>query len=67
MSAVLKEIIRTIAERHAFGTRDYSLTWDGGQFDPSRSVHELIITVADGSHSQGPRPEEIHARHRHRL
>ena len=48
MSARLKELIRTIAERHMFGTRDYSLTWDGGQFDTSRSVHELLITVADG-------------------
>ena len=31
-----------------FGSRDYSLIWDGGQFDTSRSVHELLITVADG-------------------
>jgi hypothetical protein len=50
MSAVLEELIRTIAERHAFRTRDYSLTWDGDQFDPSRSTHDLLITVADGRH-----------------
>jgi hypothetical protein len=50
MSAVLEELIRTIGERYAFRPRDYALTWDGGQFDPSRSTHELLITVADGRH-----------------
>jgi hypothetical protein len=48
MSAVLGELIRAIAERHGFETRDYSLTWDGGEFDPSRSIHDFLITIADG-------------------
>jgi hypothetical protein len=48
MSAVLKELITTIAEQHGFRERDYSLTWDGGQFDPRRSIHELLINIADG-------------------
>lgn len=51
MSAVLGELIRAIAERYGFQARDYSLTWDRGQFDPSRSVHDLLITIADGRQS----------------
>jgi hypothetical protein len=47
----IEELTRAIAERHGFRARDYSLTWDGGHFDRSRSVHELTVARSDGKHA----------------
>ena len=47
----IEELTRTIAERHGFRARDYSLRWDGGHFDRSRDVHELTVATGDGRHA----------------
>jgi len=43
--------IRALATRYGFRERDFSLVWDGGEFEPSRSVHDLDIVAADGRRS----------------
>jgi hypothetical protein len=43
-----EELLTATAERHGFRAGDYSLVWDGGEFDPSRAVHELAIVTGDG-------------------
>jgi len=45
----LEELIIAIGKRHGFVIPDYSLTWDRGQFDPARTVHEVTIVAADGT------------------
>ena len=47
-SIVPHALLQAIAERYGFRTGDYSLVWDGGQFDPSRGVHDLAFVVGDG-------------------
>jgi hypothetical protein len=46
-----EELIKAIAESCGFRPRDFSLIWDGGHLDPSRSTHELVITTGDGRRS----------------
>jgi len=41
-------LVRAVATRHGFRSRDYALIWDQGTFDGTRSVHELAITTRDG-------------------
>lgn len=48
VSIVPDELLMAIAERYGFRDGDYSLAWDGGEFDPSRAMHELAIVTADG-------------------
>jgi len=43
-----EQLLEAIAQRHGFRTSDYSLVWDGGDFDPSRAVHELTNVTGDG-------------------
>lgn len=40
--------VSALGSRYGFRTRDYSLRWDGGQFQSSLEVHELAIVAADG-------------------
>jgi hypothetical protein len=43
-----ERIAMTIAIRYGFRARDFSIAWDGGNFDAGRSEHELVITSNDG-------------------
>jgi hypothetical protein len=43
-----EHLVRAVAARHGFRVHDYALIWDEGEFDPSRPVHELAITMRDG-------------------
>jgi len=43
-----EEFIRSVGARFGFRTGDFSVTWDGGELDFSRTTHELVIKVADG-------------------
>ena len=46
-----EKLVRALANRYGFNSRDYSLIWDDGEFETSRSVHELVIVAADGRRS----------------
>lgn len=46
-SIIPDELLEAIAERYGFRPGDYSLVWDGGEFDPSRAMHELAILTGD--------------------
>ena len=48
-TAELEEVIIAVSKRHGFVIPDYSLTWDRGQFDPARTVHEVTIVAAEGT------------------
>ena len=43
-----EQLARDVAVRHGFRVQDFSLAWDGGNFDACRSEHELLITSRDG-------------------
>jgi hypothetical protein len=43
-----EEFVKALGIRYGFRERDYHMMWDGGEFEPSRSVHELMIAIDDG-------------------
>jgi hypothetical protein len=43
--------IRALATRCGFRDGDFSLVWDDGEFQASRSTHDLAIVTADGRRS----------------
>ena len=43
--------VRALATRYGFRPRDFSLVWDGGEFQVARAVHDLAIVAADGRRS----------------
>jgi hypothetical protein len=43
-----EKLVRDVAVRHGFRSQDFSLVWDGGNFDASRAEHELLIVIRDG-------------------
>ena len=47
-TADLEELIIAVGKRYGFVIPDYSLTWDQGQFDPDRFVHEVTIVTGEG-------------------
>lgn len=51
-SSDLEELIIAAGKRYGFVIPDYSLTWDRGQFDPARFVHEVTIVAADGARAK---------------
>jgi len=44
-----EKIVIAIASRYGLQAHDFSIAWDGGNFEPSRPEHELAITRKDGS------------------
>jgi hypothetical protein len=46
--AAAEQFVKSVATRHGFRSNDFSITWDGGDFDASRDEHELVITSKDG-------------------
>jgi hypothetical protein len=50
-SIVSEELLDGIAHRYGFRAGDYSLVWDGGEFDPARDVHQLVVVTGDGRHA----------------
>ena len=48
--------VRALANRYGFRARDFSLVWDDGEFEASRSVHRLNIVSADGRRSSAEIP-----------
>jgi len=50
-SIVSEELLDGIARRHGFRAGDYSLVWDGGEFDSGRHVHQLAVVTGDGRHA----------------
>jgi len=42
-------IVTGVAYRYGLRPHDFTIVWDGGKFEPSRSEHELAITRKDGS------------------
>src|SRR5690349_9046801 len=47
-----EKFVRALAMRYGFRSRDFSLVWDDGEFQPSRSEHQLTIVAADGRRSE---------------
>jgi hypothetical protein len=45
------EFITAIAQSYGFKNRDFSVIWDGGSFDGTRVIHNLVIETADGRQS----------------
>jgi hypothetical protein len=46
--AAAEQFVEAVAIRYGFRSNDFSIAWDGGDFDPSRDEHELVITSKDG-------------------
>ena len=46
---MLEDLIGAVGERHGFRASDYTVMWDGGQFDAARDVHELAIKSIGGT------------------
>jgi hypothetical protein len=46
-----EEFIMTIAESYGLKNRHFSVIWDGGSFDGTRVIHDLVIETADGRQS----------------
>lgn len=46
-------LIRRMASGYGFRAGDYTLTWDGGEFDPDRKVHVLMVATRDGRRALG--------------
>ena len=46
--AAAEQFVKSVATRHGFRSNDFSIAWDGGDFDASRAEHELVITSKDG-------------------
>ena len=46
-------LICCMASGYGFRAGDYTLTWDGGEFDPERKVHVLQVATRDGRRSLG--------------
>jgi len=51
-----EQLIRELATRYGFRSKDYSLIWDDGTFQSSRSMHALEIITADGRRSAAEIP-----------
>jgi len=45
---MLDELIAAVAGGCGLRASDYTATWDGGRYDPSRTHHELVIQTNDG-------------------
>jgi hypothetical protein len=45
---MLDSLILAAAARQGLRTYDFSVVWDGSEFDPFRDIHELMITTRDG-------------------
>ena len=45
---MLDALIAAVAARNGFRASEYSVEWDGGDFEPGRAVHDLVIIAADG-------------------
>ena len=43
-----EKMVGAVALRYGFRGDDFSIAWDGGQFDASASEHELLIMRNDG-------------------
>jgi hypothetical protein len=41
-------LIRRMVSEYGFRSGDYTASWDGGQFDPARQLHELRLATRDG-------------------
>jgi len=41
-------LIRRMVSGYGFRTGDYTLTWDGGEFDPGRKLHVLTVATRHG-------------------
>jgi len=41
-------LIAGVGARFGFRARDFSFSWDGGEFDPARPEHQLVIVIGDG-------------------
>ena len=41
-------LIAEVGERFGFRRRDFTFTWDGGEFDSQRTEHDLTIVIGDG-------------------
>ena len=50
--AELEDRIGSFATRYGFRPKDFHLTWDGAHLDPSRTIHELVITTQDGRRAE---------------
>ena len=50
-TAEIEDLIAAVGERHKFRIWDYSLVWDGGQFNPECPMHMLDIVISDGRHA----------------
>jgi hypothetical protein len=46
-----EKLVEAMANRYGFRASDYALIWDSGEFEVSRSLHQLIIVAADGRRS----------------
>jgi hypothetical protein len=46
--AAAEQFVKSVATRYGFRAQDFSIAWDGGDFDASRDEHELVITSKDG-------------------
>jgi hypothetical protein len=44
---MLDELITAVAGGCGFRASDYTATWDGGRYDPSRTSNELVIQTND--------------------
>jgi len=46
-----EQLARAIATRYGFRPHDFSIVWDGGDFDTSRPQHEMMVKSNDGRHA----------------
>jgi hypothetical protein len=54
-----EKIVIAIASRYGLQAHDFSIAWDGGNFQPSRPEHELTITRRDGSRAAARIGDEV--------
>ena len=43
-----EQLVDAIASRYGFRSHDFSIVWDGGDFDAARTEHEMLISSKDG-------------------
>ena len=41
-------LIAEVGARFGFQGRDFTFSWDAGEFDPARPEHQLLIVIGDG-------------------
>jgi hypothetical protein len=49
--AAVEQFASAVASRYGFRSQDFSIVWDGGEFDASRREHEMQVTSNDGRHA----------------